>query len=815
MSRFPFLLLLSLSFLLLPGPGSGAWQSAAAQESDSRIGETIQELFFEEPRSFYHLNWYTPSSSSAGSMPIGNGDIGCNVWVDGGGAIHLTIGKTDAWSENGRLLKLGEICIDILRDARAHGSPARMATARNISFRQRLDLRSGDISIRFPGKKESISVSIVVDANHPVIRINASSTSFALLFGLSVRLSSWRGERRELTGEECHSAYGLHVRPEGMKVFVEPDTLLEGPGDRLTWYHRNERSIWPDTLRVQSLESLNPNLTDPLLNRTFGACIKGRWYLHPGPQRPAVPGPNWKPLVRAGWDPRILLSEQAGTRHEIKIYPLTARTDDIAEWIALLDENIKTIAAAYRAPSPGRGVTSTSQAHRDWWQKFWKRSWIHAGGCKEAEAVTRGYNLQRWINACGGRGGSPIKFNGSIFTAAVPSKGFDADYRRWGGPYWWQNTRLPYWSMPAAGDFDLMEPLFAMYRDALPLARARTAVYYGHEGAFFPETMYFWGTYVNANYGWDREGKEVGLTDNRYIRREWQGGIELVAMMLDRYDFTQDDEFLRTTLLPLAEGIVQFFDRHWERDGEGKIRFNPAQALETWWECTNPMPEVAGLRWILPRLVSLPEEFTTEEQRAAWRSTLAALPELPTGTAEGKRFLLPAEEFAEKRNSENPELYALFPYAHFGPGRPGRDIALETWRRRSQKGTGGWNQNPIQAACLGLTEEAREMVVGNFTTHHGESRFPAFWGPNYDWIPDQDHGGVSMIALQKMVLQTDGEKIFLLPAWPKEWDLDFRLHAPLQTVVTGKIEKGKITALEVEPESRRADVTVAPGWKLR
>jgi len=85
-------------------------------------------------------------------------------------------------------------------------------------------------------------------------------------------------------------------------------------------------------------------------------------------------------------------------------------------------------------------------------------------------------------------------------------------------------------------------------------------------------------------------------------------------------------------------------------------------------------------------------------------------------------------------------------------------------------------------------------------------RFPAFWGPNYDWTPDQDHGGVLMKTLQAMLLQTDGQKIFLLPAWPKEWNVDFKLHAPQQTVVEGVYRDGKMQSLRVTPESRRADV---------
>ena len=30
--------------------------------------------------------------------------------------------------------------------------------------------------------------------------------------------------------------------------------------------------------------------------------------------------------------------------------------------------------------------------------------------------MTCGYTLQRWMNACAGRGNYPIKFNGTIFT---------------------------------------------------------------------------------------------------------------------------------------------------------------------------------------------------------------------------------------------------------------------------------------------------------------------------------------------------------------------------------------------------------------
>ncbi|GAG53121.1 unnamed protein product, partial [marine sediment metagenome] len=224
--------------------------------------------------------------------------------------------------------------------------------------------------------------------------------------------------------------------------------------------------------------------------------------------------------------------------------------------------------------------------------------------------------------------------------------------------------------------------------------------------------------------------------------------------------------------LPLAEATITFFDEHWERDEQGKIRFEPAQSLETWWECVNPLPEVAGLRYVLGRLLELPADLTTRAQRKTWKETLADLPAVPMKESNGKRILLPAEKYSAKRNQENPELYAIFPYRLFGVGKDGLEIAVETYNRRVHKGTGGWYQTAIQAAYLGLTGDASKFVTKNFSTWHGGSRFPAFWGPNYDWIPDQDHGAVTMTALQRMLLQTEGRKILLFGAWPKGWDVE-------------------------------------------
>ena len=87
--------------------------------------------------------------------------------------------------------------------------------------------------------------------------------------------------------------------------------------------------------------------------------------------------------------------------------------------------------------------------------------------------------------------------------------------------------------------------------------------------------------------------------------------------------------------------------------------------------------------------------------------------------------------------------------------------------------------------------------------------FPVFWGPNYDWIPDQDHGSVLLATLQAMLMQVDGDRIWLLPGWPKEWDCEFKLHAPGKTTLTGRVREGKVEDLVVTPKARAKDVEVA------
>ncbi|MCG8684200.1 MAG: hypothetical protein MI892_04955, partial [Desulfobacterales bacterium] len=66
-----------------------------------------------------------------------------------------------------------------------------------------------------------------------------------------------------------------------------------------------------------------------------------------------------------------------------------------------------------------------------------------------------------------------------------------------------------------------------------------------------------------------------------------------------------------------------------------------------------------------------------------------------------------------------------------------------------------------------------------------------------------------MIGLQEMLMQTVGDKIVLFPAWPKNWDVDFKLHAPENTTVEVLLKDGEVVSLKVSPKERENDVVIS------
>ncbi|HWA84538.1 MAG TPA: hypothetical protein VG820_13935, partial [Fimbriimonadaceae bacterium] len=184
----------------------------------------------------------------------------------------------------------------------------------------------------------------------------------------------------------------------------------------------------------------------------------------------------------------------------------------------------------------------------------------------------------------------------------------------------------------------------------------------------------------------------------------------------------------------------------------------------------------------------------------------------------GRRELAPAQKYVDKpTNVENGQLYAVWPFQVVSLGHPALLAeAKAAYADRLNHLDVGWGYDGNVAALLGMTDEAARILKVKCRNSHAGYRWPATWGPNFDWLPDQNHGGNLLNTANLMLLQSEpleeGGAIRLLPAWPKAWDVDFNLHAAGNTTVHCRTKGGKIVELEVTPESRRKDVVMPKGW---
>ena len=735
-----------------------------------------------------NIAWNTPGSSENDSMPVGNGDLAANVWTEQNGDVVLLVAKSDAWSELNKLDKLARI--------RIHFAENPFAGAEDFS--QTLHVENASVEIRGKGNR----LSIWADANQPVLHL---SGHLARPAQVEARVELWRTRTHNYSdpSPDRGGMFGLEgfaPTPPALPVAFAADTVLPAEGSRLLWYHLNPDSIYPVVLQEQHLESLRGKYPDPLLGRCFGALLQAKGM--------------------SAADDRTLRSATPLQDLDLALVALTTTAPETAKSWQQKIEALSRSALAVPEPQAWR-------EHQVWWTNFWNRSWIQLDGPAEAHAVEQGYVMQRYMMAASSRGAFPVKFNGGLFTVGgnVPQGAFSTeavhnpDYRKWGGSYWNQNNRHLYWPLLASGDYDLVKPWFDMYLRALPLAKDRTQTYFHHDGAIFIETIDFWGLPNLNDFGWNHPDNELA---SPWMRYHTQGSLEVIAQMLDEYEITEDMEFAKKDLVPFADAILTYYAQHWPVGEDGKIRFYPSQSIETYQvDATNPTPDIAGIDSVAHRLLQLPEGLSTVEERASWRRLLQKLPPLAMGRthegkippsgpgdADGKQVVLPAQTYGRTKNVENPELYTVFPYRIYGVGKPNLELARETYEARLFPFNYCWGQDGEEAALLGLTEEARKAAV-RALTNYGKQRFGWFWEAANDWIPDLDNGGAGMTTLQYMLLQTDGKRIQLLPAWPKDWNADFKLHAAYQTVVEGRVENGHIAHLKVTPELRKNDVVIA------
>ncbi len=756
-----YLILITASFLL----GAGFLHAAADQAwLDS-----------------YNIVWDSQSADARGSMPIGGGNIGLNVWVEKD-ELLIYFGSPDSWSYRGAghntqmQTKLGRLRLKL--------TPVAWAK----EFRQELDLASN--SIVLSGKSAdgyAIKLRVWIDAMQPVVHLEGQSESL-LETAVSVEYPTGLAMAPHHAGQ----TYGPLVR-EGRV-----------DGDAIEWWERSPaidegRDEYIRRFNIKEIAELLPN---PMANRTMGGRLSGAGFVADGTGQGTYDGREFRSVKLKSAKPLKTIDLHASLR--------IAQDATLERW----QVQVKQLEAATHTTAQADWKASTA-----WWQGFWDRSRIvinpDKGPDDPAWQTGRNYQLFRALLASNRNGEFPTLFNGGPFTCET-----NPDMRNWFDcQFMAQNQRLVYWPMLKSGDYDLLRVGLEYYRRSTDLQTAWAKHFWKVDGLAFNEGM--------GIYGADWAPNPEGHGGPGHLTYHKVSGMEFAIMMLESGSYGGTDV---RPYLPIALGCLKYYDQFYrvetrkltgkELDDNGRLVIFPGNAIEMYQETRNDTCTISGLMALSKTLLDLPANVLPAEQRAFCEAFRKTLPPLPIRERRGHQTLAPAESWKSAStwdNIELPELYPVFPFHIYGVGRPGLELARDTWEfsyeQPRQKRNFCWYQSLIYTADLGLTEQARKFVMAKFLWPNRENgaqsgmRYPAFYDTfGFCQRPDFDHGGSAMVGLQDMLMQTVDGKILLFPAWPKDWDCEFKLHAPFGTTVAGVFKAGKLERLTVVPEACAKDV---------
>lgn len=704
----------------------------------------------------YKIVWTTPGKGSEDSMPLAGGILGLNVWMEGGDLLVL-IGSPNCLDEKGMQTKLGLIRIRLEPSVFAAG------------FRQELDLKRSEITV-------------------------AGTTSG----GKPVAIRLWCGVAEAVVHVELSSDEPLSLTASYETWSNYEAKFVDGG---IQWSRRlpanNARRL--AEMKAQGVNEFGTSVPDPLSNLTMGGRLLAAGMVPAGTGSGKLNGMNLRT-----WSVK---SAKPVTRCDLRIDLRMEQDASLAGWE-------RALAAA---PDADRAATLA------WWDAFWDRSHIviHPGASQDDPVwqVGRNYQLFRYLLAANRNGRAMTLFNGGGF----PCTG-NPDVRNWDGcQFMGQNQRLVYWPMLKSGDFDLLKVAMDFYRERTEVRRLHAKKFWGVDGVTYPEPFSLFG--LDA-IGTTKEGRSIP----DHLHYHYTSGMEFALMMLRACSFSTATP--KDWTAP-ALGIISYYDQFYQKslaaktgkplDANGRLVIYPSDACEPYHGCTNNTDVIAGLAALVRELLSLPSGALPAERIAYLKGFSKRLPAYPMKEKDGRKYFAAADSWEwvfENGNMDFPQMYICFPFDHLFLGRDDMSLAWNTWELSAvkpavQHQNQCWYQSAVNLARMGETALAAKYTLAKF--HHESKRFPVFYrscyaGGNRDFchVPDTDHGGVAMTALQEMLMQTDGRRILLGPAWPAEWNCDFKLHAPYQTTVEGRVADGKLSVTKVIPESRSGDIVIFP-----
>jgi hypothetical protein len=471
--------------------------------------------------------------------------------------------------------------------------------------------------------------------------------------------------------------------------------------------------------------------------------------------------------------------------------------------------------------------------NQNWWSGYWAKGFVHLHSADGvADEVEKNYTYFLYIMASCSRSEYMPRFCGMLW-------GSDGDLRMWGSQYWWNNQGTYFNGLTPANRPELMAPMFATYSRNFESFSRAARQQWGSQGVWIPETTWFDGLedlpdnvaagmkdlYL-ARKPWEARSREFeefsrdknGLNSRwnwRFLKDQkgpfaWTSHIMSTTAKISylywlHYAYSLDQDWLRTNGYPMIKGTAEFYRNfpNLYKAADGKYHIRYVNNLESKWGGTDAPEELSAMYEMLPIAIRASELLGVDaELRPLWKEIVDNLTPIPASALEPGEYYDLCNVGTEDR--------VLFEKVRTAYHRQNPSVNEKTAVRVLSR-------TPVVAANLGLADDVRYLVPAQIRSvkedncdypGSGESgagvlrnRLMLREGPG---AIECERLGLASHALQNALLlsvpPSPGKPPvnYMFPAWPKEWDAQFKLAARDAFAISASMEKGRIGFVEIQ-----------------
>lgn len=456
-------------------------------------------------------------------------------------------------------------------------------------------------------------------------------------------------------------------------------------------------------------------------------------------------------------------------------------------------------------------VHALETAHREWWKHFWMRSLVDL----HDRTLQDFYYGALYVLGSSSRPGH--------LPPSLWSNWLTTDNAAWGGRYFMNyNEEAPFYGVFSSNHPELAKPYNRMVLAQFPWQHNRTAAA-GYQGVAFQRTFSPF-TVVAA------PPPLIPVAPKKNYKKlpadQKSNGTFSLLPVIQYWEYTRDDDFLRTQLYPAMRQMDAFWRDFAVHFPDGTWDFEHSSAHEGG-EDLNPSLDIGFALRLAHELILTSKILNVDaEMRPIWQSFADHLAPYPSGKVDGEPVYYIAD-----RVHNTIKNHGLFepgdqPINLEGPVFPGENLAiggdpveLQT-AQNSLRLMNSWGVTKGGNSFNGFCKEFPIAARIGWPADDLVAKFKA--AILYQWRPSnltvfQGGGGIETVGsietIDSMLLQHELGVLRVFPDWPKDMDASFtNLRAKGAFLVSSQQHDGRVTFIDIQAQHGGTLVVQSP-WR--